>query len=60
MSYLPVERETSERPNGGVKRMLDPEWVKLILQAKQLGLTIEEVREFFKKKAEYESKLNTG
>ncbi|HHY73763.1 MAG TPA: DNA-binding anti-repressor SinI [Bacillus bacterium] len=29
--------------------MLDHEWLKLILQAKGLGLTIEEIREFLYK-----------
>ncbi|MCQ6277638.1 anti-repressor SinI family protein [Bacillus sp. EB600] len=29
--------------------MVDYEWVRLILEAKQLGLTIEEVRDFLNK-----------
>ncbi|MFS0822728.1 anti-repressor SinI family protein [Bacillus sp. 1P02SD] len=26
---------------------LDPEWIKLLIEAKKLGLTIEEVQAFF-------------
>ncbi|GIN70018.1 hypothetical protein J14TS2_04930 [Bacillus sp. J14TS2] len=32
--------------------MLDPEWVSLMLQAKEIGLTLEEVKDYIDKKAE--------
>lgn len=35
--------------------MIDEEWIKLIAEAKQLGLTIEEVRNFFIKNSEQKS-----
>ena len=31
--------------------MLDKEWMKLILEAKQLGLTIEEIKEFLERES---------
>ena len=30
--------------------VLDPEWVQLLLEAKRLGFTIEEIKIFFKSK----------
>ncbi|EKN71126.1 hypothetical protein BAZO_00550 [Schinkia azotoformans LMG 9581] len=36
--------------------MLDQEWIKLILQAKHLGLTIEEIRKFLYKEQESKTK----
>lgn len=36
---------------GEYKRMLDKEWMKLILEAKQLGLTIEEIKEFLERES---------
>ena len=35
---------------------LDSEWLELILMAKQIGLTIEEIREFLRAQAEQTSK----
>lgn len=34
--------------------MLDQEWVKLILEAKELGLSLEEIKDFFKKNSQPE------
>jgi len=44
----------------GMKSMLDPEWVKLILEAKKLGLTKEEVWNFFRNEMEHRSVQKTG
>jgi len=43
-----------------MKSMLDPEWVKLILEAKKLGLTKEEVWNFFRNEMEHRSVQKTG
>lgn len=32
-----------------IEKELDQEWVQLITEAKELGLTIEELKKFFKK-----------
>lgn len=42
----------------GVKRLnrLDGEWVKLILEAKKLGLSTQEVKEFFLNQAKQTEK----
>ncbi|MFO1442342.1 anti-repressor SinI family protein [Bacillus sp. Bva_UNVM-123] len=40
--------------------MLDPEWVKLILEAKKLGVTKEEVWDFLKKEFANERAQKTG
>ncbi|MBS4218549.1 anti-repressor SinI family protein [Bacillus sp. FJAT-49711] len=40
--------------------MLDQEWTVLILQAKHLGLTTKEVREFLKEKLELQRKIVCG
>ena len=39
---------------------LDQEWVNLILKAKQLGLTIEEIREFLQRELDNENRQKTG
>jgi DNA-binding transcriptional MerR regulator len=41
---------------GKYRETLDEEWVALILSAKQIGLSIEEVREFIKKNQVMEEK----
>lgn len=40
--------------------MLDQEWVKLILEAKELGLTKEEILEYIRKEAVYRQTQKTG
>ncbi|MCP3028067.1 anti-repressor SinI family protein [Halobacillus sp. A5] len=35
------------------QKALDTEWVKLVKEARDLGLTIEEVREFIKMKSSH-------
>ena len=40
--------------------MLDPEWVKLISEAKKLGLTKEEIWAFLKNEVEHRKVQKTG
>lgn len=42
------------------KAMLDQDWMKLIVEAKKLGLTLEEVRDFFKKNLDSKKMQKTG
>ncbi|MCM3766722.1 anti-repressor SinI family protein [Neobacillus niacini] len=39
--------------------MLDQEWIKLIIEAKQLGLTIEEIKEFLTQNSNRDSQVLT-
>lgn len=40
--------------------MLDQEWVDLILEAKHLGLTIEDIKEFLKENTDSNNRPKTG
>lgn len=37
--------------------MLDQEWIELIMEAKQLGLTVEEIKEFLAQNSNSESQV---
>lgn len=37
--------------NQGINNQIDQEWLELILEAKQLGLSYDEIRTFFEKNA---------
>ncbi|WP_082693096.1 anti-repressor SinI family protein [Bacillus sp. FJAT-29814] len=39
--------------------MLDQEWIELIMEAKQLGLTVEEIKEFLEQNSNRESQVLT-
>ena len=43
-----------------MKFVIDQEWVKLILEAKKIGLTKEEILEFLKEEAAYIGATKTG
>lgn len=40
--------------------MLDQEWIELMAEAKHLGLTVEEIKEFLSKSTENEQTSKTG
>ncbi len=40
--------------------MVDQEWLELIMEAKHLGLTVEEIKDFLSKSIENEQTSKTG